>query len=863
MKRILSVAIAVYVIISYASASNVSVQTIIFDANSQPPIVGGVIDGYSDDAILKRGVIVSSTQDNAVYKESENWSDFSWYFDLKDYRIIDCTNIGNEQFWCTVKLLKSNCDYYVRAFVVMKDKTVSLGNIEKLHTKSFNRYSGTSDYANVWYAFSYTLFDLVTDEIINPDDGFYYSTNENPTRVRFQKGTSYNTCYKYATEWNYKLWYYHNTNHCDKNKVVNIPIMTFSNGKLTIQKNPLDANKSITIYYCINGNYFRPETYTNIYSSPISVSSPSTVYCYAISTDGYISYTNMYVINESLVQGNSTKVADAVDLGLSVKWASWNVGAEAPEDKGNLYAWGELSPKTDYSSDTYKFYNNGYTKYGSVDNKYTLDAEDDVAQQTWGEGWRIPTFEELKELKEKCTFKKITLNGVSVTKVVGPNGNYIYFPFPGNYTGKTLYFENSVGSYWSSNLESNSYAKDIDFQNGTTSLNGDTRYHGQAIRPVYVKDSSNGNGRDNNRIVVSDISVHQEQSIVIDVQLENTTTDLTAYQFDLVLPTGFTLATDNQGQYQVTKTDRYENDSQSLNVSSLGNNAYRIVCFSMSNAKIVGTTGAILNADLSISDDVKSGTYEGVISNVIFTKSDGTQIKLSDAKFTIEVSRLIMGDTNGDKEINVSDIVDVINFIMDNPSANFAKTNADLNGDGEVNVTDIVWMVNIIMSGQTRAARKTSNRAGDLTDGDCLTIEDLTMNAGETKQVSVLLNNPDKKYTAFQFDLTLPEGVTIVRNSNGKLIASLDTERKDDHTLNVSELGNNTYRLLAFSMSNAELYGTNGPLVNITLEADANMDSGANAAALKSQVFTATDGTQYKWSDLPFSIQVNGSENTG
>ena len=149
------------------------------------------------------------------------------------------------------------------------------------------------------------------------------------------------------------------------------------------------------------------------------------------------------------------------------------------------------------------------------------------------------------------------------------------------------------------------------------------------------------------------------------------------------------------------------------------------------------------------------------------------------------------------------------------------------------------------------------------TFADNLTVETVTMSAGDTKQVSIGLKNSDRKYAAFQFDLALPDGITIAKNSNGKLMASLDTERKDDHTLSVSELGNNTYRLLAFSMSNAELYGTNGPLVNITLEADANMSSGTNAAALKSQVFTATDGSQYKWSDLPFAVLVNGSENTG
>ena len=164
-----------------------------------------------------------------------------------------------------------------------------------------------------------------------------------------------------------------------------------------------------------------------------------------------------------------------------------------------------MSPKTDYSTSTYKFYDNGYTKYGSIDNKYQLDSEDDVAQQTWGDKWRIPTIEELKELKEKCTFTRTELNGVPVTKVTGPNGNFIYFPYPGNFTDTTLYFENSIGSYWSSDLESDSYAKDLDFLSGMPDLNGDSRYHGQSIRPVYVESTNPDDNNDEDFGTVAEI----------------------------------------------------------------------------------------------------------------------------------------------------------------------------------------------------------------------------------------------------------------------------------------------------------------------------------------------------------------------
>ena len=209
---------------------------------------------------------------------------------------------------------------------------------------------------------------------------------------------------------------------------------------------------------------------------------------------GVDDYPILWRKTNDIINDNIGTVAEVVDLGLSVKWASWNVGADKPEGLGNLYAWGELEPKTDYSTSTYKFYSNGYTKYGSVDNKYQLDSEDDVAKQKWGDKWRIPTIEEQKELKEKCTFTKTELNGVPVTKVTGPNGNFIYFPYPGNFTGTTLYFENSIGSYWSSDLESDSYAKDLDLLSGMPDLNGDSRYHGQSIRPVYIEQTNDNIG---------------------------------------------------------------------------------------------------------------------------------------------------------------------------------------------------------------------------------------------------------------------------------------------------------------------------------------------------------------------------------
>ncbi|MDY4512770.1 MAG: hypothetical protein SPE10_04900, partial [Paludibacteraceae bacterium] len=109
-----------------------------------------------------------------------------------------------------------------------------------------------------------------------------------------------------------------------------------------------------------------------------------------------------------------------VDLGLSVKWATCNVGASKPEEYGNYYAWGETTTKSTYNWSTYKWCNGSKTtltkyntssSYGTVDNKTVLELADDAARANWGGAWRMPTDAEWTELRENCTWTWITKNG--------------------------------------------------------------------------------------------------------------------------------------------------------------------------------------------------------------------------------------------------------------------------------------------------------------------------------------------------------------------------------------------------------------------------------------------------------------------
>lgn len=176
---------------------------------------------------------------------------------------------------------------------------------------------------------------------------------------------------------------------------------------------------------------------------------------------------------------------EVVDLGLSsgLKWRGWNVGASKPEEYGDLFAWGETSPKTSYTNNNYKYkssdiYGDGVGKKGK-----TLIAEDDAATVNVGNGWRTPKISEWKELEDNCTWTWTTRGGVNGMLVTGPNGKSIFLPAAG-YCGSSMTYRGSWGSYWSSSYGSDIWAQAFEFISGNTSLALIDRTIGRSVRPV-------------------------------------------------------------------------------------------------------------------------------------------------------------------------------------------------------------------------------------------------------------------------------------------------------------------------------------------------------------------------------------------
>lgn len=191
-----------------------------------------------------------------------------------------------------------------------------------------------------------------------------------------------------------------------------------------------------------------------------------------------------------------------VDLGLSVRWAKVNVGSTRISGYGDYFAWGEVATKNSYTAKNYTWYDKDehITKYCSnpayekPDFLTELLPEDDVAALKWGNGWRMPTYEELMELVRNCNWTFSSVDGVkgymARSKIPGYETEWIFFPAAG-FSDAVSSYPGYEGYYWTStNCGGSSKQSDaLTFNPSgiTTTGYGDgvARIIGASVRPVH------------------------------------------------------------------------------------------------------------------------------------------------------------------------------------------------------------------------------------------------------------------------------------------------------------------------------------------------------------------------------------------
>lgn len=191
---------------------------------------------------------------------------------------------------------------------------------------------------------------------------------------------------------------------------------------------------------------------------------------------------------------------ECIDLGLSVKWATCNVGANSPSDYGDYFAWGETKAKRSFykkNCETYIESNLFSGLFGNNDKsipkkEITCSIEGnpsfDVATLLWGSMWRMPTKNEVEELINNCTWEWCKNGNTMGYRIVGTNGNSIFLPAAGVYVDDSLDGCNRHCCYWTSTPKENSLTKAyfLTFYSSIFRISCWWRCIGRNVRPVSM-----------------------------------------------------------------------------------------------------------------------------------------------------------------------------------------------------------------------------------------------------------------------------------------------------------------------------------------------------------------------------------------
>jgi hypothetical protein len=194
------------------------------------------------------------------------------------------------------------------------------------------------------------------------------------------------------------------------------------------------------------------------------------------------------------------------------------------------------------------------------------------------------------------------------------------------------------------------------------------------------------------------MGIGEQKTITLDLN-NSDLTDAAAFCCDIVLPEGVEIATNEEGTYQFSVSDKDGRTAspESLVIASAkqSDGAVRVVCFPQDASAFVGESGAILNVPLVASKELTKGTVEVSVASQEITNTTGLSIVKPEASIS-DLIAFLRGDVNDDNEINVGDLVSVSNFMAGDESV--SKVDSDANEDEEVNVGDMVTITNIMAS---------------------------------------------------------------------------------------------------------------------------------------------------------------------
>ena len=343
-----------------------------------------------------------------------------------------------------------------------------------------------------------------------------------------------------------------------------------------------------------------------------------------------------------------------------------------------------------------------------------------------------------------------------------------------------------------------------------------------------------------NYLSMSDAATVRGATLRIPVRMTNAAT-IVSFQTDIELDEGLEVI-QVDGDYLIEPSDRMTR-THSISSNRLANGNIRVLCYSTNYKAFTGNSGDELFYITVRGTAAAEGDYTITLKNTLFTDRDFDELRAPDASAIVNVQPYLLGDANGSGTVTVTDVVVTAQRVLEYDPQPFVFEGADVNEDGIISVTDVTRIAYMVLNSLTIHAPMRAPVMWN--NGDCLSAADISLAAGETRTVAIRLDNA-LDYTALQFDLTLPDGLTA---ANFRL-----TERATGLSLDVNDVGNGTTRVLCYSTALVPISGHECVLLTFDVTATGVVRGDITVDGTE----LVTTGCQTVMLD-GFTIGVNGS----
>ncbi len=369
-----------------------------------------------------------------------------------------------------------------------------------------------------------------------------------------------------------------------------------------------------------------------------------------------------------------------------------------------------------------------------------------------------------------------------------------------------------------------------------------------------------------NTLMLGDLTTAAGKEVVLPIKMKNTC-DISAYQFDLYLPEGFTVAVDEDGMEKIEVGSRTTSRRHVIDCAKQKDGSLRVIAYSMKNYNFENSDGDVAKITINVPSGIADGMYNVVLKNIVLSTAKSEKFEVAKILGQIEVNSTKPGDLNNDGVLNVADVTGLVALVLGESTEDVPSHVADLTGDGKIQVNDVVALVNLILSENVETVSAMSAprlmAVEDAVDySKDIEIEPFTIQPGEEKTISVLLNNVGAKYTGWQADFHFPAGIEPVSDEDGyyiEVVPGRTTARL--HTIASAKQKDGSVRVMSYSMKNALFKGEHGAVAEITVKAAGDLKAGTYQIKATNVVLSGKDAVAvYPPVTVATALAGNGGE---